>query len=50
MTCSARVIFSFWKMLCVKTEFANYSCLETQDREYTSKVIIASLPKIGNTV
>jgi len=21
---------SFWKMLCIKTEFANYSCLETQ--------------------
>ena len=21
---------SFWKMLCIKTEFANYSCLESQ--------------------
>jgi len=21
---------SFWKMLCIKTEFANYTCLETQ--------------------
>ena len=21
---------SYWKMLCIKTEFANYSCLETQ--------------------
>ena len=24
---------TFWKMLCVKTEFANYSCLETQESD-----------------